>query len=273
MRTTFHTPGPTSLYVELGSGRVTIRATDTDETAVDVAGPDADDTTVEERGDQIVVIAPQRRAGLLGLGSDLDVTVSLPHGSDLTTRLGSADLEVTGRLGSTRVKSGSGEVRVDSLTQDAVVKSGSGNVLVASSTGDLRVKTGSGHVQVGRAEGTAVVATGSGRVSLDTTEADTVVKTGSGDVLVGSAGSDVSMTSGSGDLEVASFSRGAVTAKTASGSVVVGVVGGVPVWTDVSTVSGHVRSNLVGAGQPAEGQDHIEIRATTVSGDVVLTQL
>jgi DUF4097 and DUF4098 domain-containing protein YvlB len=273
MRKTFHTPGPASLYIELGSGQVVISATETDETAVNVEGPDAEDTTVEQRGDQIVVIAPQRRSGLLGLGGDLAVTVSLPHGSDLTTKLGSADLEVTGRLGSTRVKSGSGEVRVDKLSQDAVVKSGSGNVQVASSTGDLRVKTGSGHVQVGRTEGTAVVATGSGRVSLDATEAETMVKTGSGDVLVGSAGADVSMTSGSGDLEVASVSRGAVTAKTASGSVVVGVVGGVPVWTDISTLSGHVRSNLVGAGQPAEGQDHIEIRATTVSGDVVLTQL
>jgi DUF4097 and DUF4098 domain-containing protein YvlB len=273
MRKTFHTPEPTSLYVELGSGRVVIRATDTNETEVHVEGADAEDTTVEQRGDEVVVIAPQRRTGLLGFGSDLDVTVSLPHGSDLTTKLGSADLEVTGRLGSTRVKSGSGQLRVDDLTQDAVVKSGSGNVQVGSSTGDLRVKTGSGHVQVGRTEGTAVVSTGSGRVSLDAVEAETVVKTGSGDVLVGTAGAGLSMTSGSGDLEVASVSRGAVTAKTASGSVVVGVVGGVPVWTDISTVSGHVRSNLVGAGQPTEGQDHIEIRATTVSGDVVLNQL
>ena len=44
-------------------------------------------------------------------------------------------------------------------------------------------------------------------------------------------------------------------------------------WTDVSSVSGHVRSDLVGAGQPEEGQDYLEIRATTVSGDVTLTQL
>jgi len=45
------------------------------------------------------------------------------------------------------------------------------------------------------------------------------------------------------------------------------------VWTDVSCVSGSVSSNLTGAGQPEDGQDYIEIRATTVSGDISLAQL
>ena len=44
-------------------------------------------------------------------------------------------------------------------------------------------------------------------------------------------------------------------------------------WTDISSVTGSVRSNLQGAGQPAEGQDYIELRAKTVSGDVYLEQL
>ena len=42
-------------------------------------------------------------------------------------------------------------------------------------------------------------------------------------------------------------------------------------WTDISTVSGAIRSNLEGAGEPAEGADHVELRAKTVSGDIVLT--
>jgi DUF4097 and DUF4098 domain-containing protein YvlB len=273
MRKTFHTPGPTSLYVELGAGQVTVRATETDETHVTVDGPDAEETTVDQRGDEIAVVAPERRSGLLGFGRSLTVTVTLPHDSDLTTKFGSADLEVTGRVGSVRVKTGSGAVRLGDLTGDAVIKTGTGDVEVASSLGDLRVKAGSGALRVGRTGGTAVLATGSGRISVDTTEDETVAKTGSGDVVVGSAEADVSLTSGSGDLEVGSFSRGELRAKTATGNVVVGVVGGIPVWTDVSSVTGEVRSNLRGAGRPEEGQDHIEIRATTVSGDVVLNQL
>jgi DUF4097 and DUF4098 domain-containing protein YvlB len=100
-----------------------------------------------------------------------------------------------------------------------------------------------------------------------------VVKTGSGDVKVGDAGTDVTLTTGSGDLVVSTARRGRMTAKGASGDVHVGIPAGVPVWTDISTVSGEIRSSLQGAGQPAEGADHVEVRAKVVSGDIVLTEI
>jgi hypothetical protein len=45
------------------------------------------------------------------------------------------------------------------------------------------------------------------------------------------------------------------------------------VWTDISSLTGRIHSTLSGAGQPAEGQDHVEVRATTVSGNVSLVEL
>ena len=59
--------------------------------------------------------------------------------------------------------------------------------------------------------------------------------------------------------------RGKITAKNVSGDVRVGIPAGTPVWTDVNTVTGSVASNLESAGKPAEGQDYVELRATTVS--------
>jgi hypothetical protein len=38
-------------------------------------------------------------------------------------------------------------------------------------------------------------------------------------------------------------------------------------------VTGDIRSDLVGAGEPADGADHIEVRAKTATGDIVLRQL
>ena len=67
--------------------------------------------------------------------------------------------------------------------------------------------------------------------------------------------------------------RGQLTAKNVSGDIRVGVPAGVPVWTDITSLTGSVRSNLEGAGEPEEGQDFIELRARTVSGDVHLEQL
>lgn len=273
MRYTFPTPGPISLYVEIGSGDVKVNATETEETTVVVEGKDAEHVIVEQRGDEVVVKALQRRAGFLSFGNDLDVRITVPPDSELVSRLGSADLVATGRYGDVHVKSGSGEVTIDDVTGAAVFHSGSGDVRIASSTGHLRVKSGSGSVEVGRVSASTVISTGSGSIRLGSALDDTVAKTGSGDVRIDRASTSVSMTSGSGDLEVGSIDHGAIRAKTASGSVLVGVPAGVPVWTDIGCISGSIRSSLEGAGQPADGQDHVEIRATTVSGDVTLTQL
>ena len=272
MRKTFDTPEPTSLYVEFGSGRLTVHAAETPTTEVEVEGRRAEDVTVEQQGDQIVVIAA-RRSGFLPFDSDLAVTVSLPLDSELSTKLGSADVQASGRLGVVRIKCGSGDVSLDETVQDVVVQTGSGDVRLDTARGDLRVRTGSGGVQLGRVTASTVVVSGSGRITIDAAAGETVAKSGSGDVRIGSTDHHVSMTSGSGDLEVVAISRGSIKAKTASGDVTVGVEAGVPVWTDISTVTGDVSSNLEGAGRPEEGQAHVEIRATSVSGDVVLTQL
>jgi hypothetical protein len=45
------------------------------------------------------------------------------------------------------------------------------------------------------------------------------------------------------------------------------------VWTDLTTVSGAIRSDLEGVGQPEDGAEHLELRAKTVSGDIVLKQI
>ena len=81
------------------------------------------------------------------------------------------------------------------------------------------------------------------------------------------------MSTGSGDLVIGTANRGRVTAKGASGDVHVGVPAGVPVWTDVSTVSGRIRSEPRPApASPRTGADYVELRAKTVSGDIVLTE-
>lgn len=272
MHKTFPTPGPTSLYVEVGAGQVTVHATATSRTEVRAEGRDAEKVTVEQHGDEIVVKAEQRH-GFFSFGSDLAVTVTVPLDSGLVVKVGSADVTGTGRFGAVHVKSGSGAVRIEDIAGDAVIQSGSGDVEIGRASGGLRAKTGSGDVTVGHAAGSMMVASGSGRISVDSAAGDAAAKTGSGDVRIGAASHSLALTSGSGDLHVVSLTRGAVKARTASGNVRVGVPAGVPVWTDISCVTGTVRSDLEGAGRPEEGQDHIEIRATTVNGDVVLTQL
>ena len=268
----FRTDQPVQLFTEIGRGSVTIRATDATQTHVEITGRDADDVQVRQDGDRISIVGPRFRGSLPGGDHRLDVAVDLPSRSALAVRTGSAAISVAGPVGATQLKSGSGDVAMETAEDALAVETGSGDIRVERAAAEVKAKSGSGDVLVLDAAGAVLVSTGSGDVRLRATRAPAVVKTGSGDLEVGDAGSDVSFTTGSGDLVVSRAARGRVTVKAASGDVRVGVPSGVPVWTDISTVSGAIRSELAGAGEPRDGADHVELRARTVSGDVVLTE-
>lgn len=268
---TFETSEPVQLFVELGKGVVHVRATETSTTEVRVQGREADQVQVEQHGRRITVVAPKQRS-LFGGDASLQVDVTVPQDSDVAVRSGSADVLLDGRVGAGQLKSGSGDVRVASLGGPSVVETGSGDIRVDAAHADLRVKSGSGEITLGRTAASLVVSTGSGDVTVDHAAGPTAVKTGSGDLKVRESTTDVSLATGSGDLTIGSAQRGKVTVKGASGDVRVGVPEGVPVWTDISTVSGQIRSTIGGAGEPTEGQPYVELRAKTVSGDVVLVR-
>jgi DUF4097 and DUF4098 domain-containing protein YvlB len=269
----FETHGPVDLQVETGKGTVTITCTDTTETRIVVEGRDAEETRVEQHGARIEVIAPRNRGGFFGGDSELHVSAVVPTASNLAAKTGSADVTVEGDAGSIAVKSGSGDVQIATAQGASLVETGSGDIRVDHAQAELRVKSGSGDVSVGRGDGAVAVSTGSGDVEIGTSQSAAVVKTGSGDLRVRESHDDVTLATGSGDFVIDHVHRGRLSAKGASGDIRVGIPAGLPVWTDLSTVSGSIRSSLEGAGQPAEGQDHVELRAKTVSGDIVLTQI
>lgn len=269
----FETHEPVDLFLEIGKGAVEITATETTESRVDITGRDADQVDVRQSGRQISVVAPRMRSGFFGGDARLDVTITVPFNSDLVVRTGSADIRVTGTVGTCQLKTGSGNVSTGDLGGPALVETGSGDVDIAVANAELRVKSGSGQVRVRHAESAVAASTGSGDVEIGTSNGPAAVKTGSGDLRVVDAHQDVSLATGSGDLLVGTAHRGRFTMKGASGDVHIGIPAGLPVWTDISTLSGSIRSNLESAGEPAEGADHVELRAKTVSGDIVLTQV
>lgn len=264
-------PAPTSLYVELARGDVRVTCTDTATAMVVVEGRDADRVDVADRDGQISVLAP--RGGLLSaLDSPLHVTVELPGGSNVATKLGSAEVTVEGSAGAVRLRTGSGDVRLERLAGPSTIDCGAGDVRVGHAGSDLKVRTGSGDVRVEATTAELAVSTGSGDVHVLHAAAPLLVKTGSGDLRVDATTADLTFTSGSGSLAVGSTSRGRVSGKVASGDVRIGVPAGVPVWTDISSLTGRIHSALSSAGRPTEDQDHVEVRATTVSGNVSLVE-
>jgi DUF4097 and DUF4098 domain-containing protein YvlB len=267
----FESHSPADLLVEISKGSVDVQCLDTTESVVRIHGKNADDVVVEQRGDTITVVEPGR--GRIFGDNALRVEVVVPEDSNVAVRTGSADIQLEGRAGHGQLRSGSGDIAVDAVEGHLLVETGSGEVRIDDVRGDVRVKSGSGDVEIDQAGGAAAVSTGSGDVSIDTTHGTTVVKTGSGDLKISDAHGDATYSTGSGDFSIKRVHRGRVSYKGASGDVTLGIEAGVPVWTDITTVSGTIRSDLRGAGQPQEGQDHVEVRAKTVSGDIELSEV
>ncbi len=273
MNRQFETHQPIDLVVEIGRGRVRIVAVDTSETTVDLEGPDADEVTVTFEDNLLRVIGPKHNGGFFGRERGVEVTVTLPTDSNTAVKTGSADIEIGGQVHDVRLKSGSGDVTCDTFSGAGSIDTGSGDIEVSEAHAELQVKTGSGDVSVGTCVRELNISTGSGDVEVGTSNSRTVVKTGSGDLRVVTANADVSLSTGSGDLTIGTARRGKVSAKGASSDVHIGIPAGTPVWADINTVTGSIRSRLESVGAPEEGQDHIELQARTVSGDIVLDQV
>jgi hypothetical protein len=267
----FPADGPQQIHVELHSGDLTVVAQAVDQVTVEVAGGGADEVVVERRGDDIAVVAP-RRTGFLSPRPRLSVTVTAPVGSHLVARLGSAGVTTTGRLGAVRIVTGSGEVSVGEVEQ-ALVKTGSGDIRVLDVGGECELKAGSGEISVGHLSGSAHLVTGSGGIRVGHAAAPVSLKSGSGDLVVDDVEQSAVLSTATGDLRVGRARRGQLQLKNVSGDISLGVPAGIPVWTDITSNTGQVRSDLSATGAPAEGQEYVEVRARTVTGDVYLEQL
>lgn len=266
---TFDTPEAVDLYLELDRGHATVTAVATGQSSVRVEGDQPERLQVHFDGRSLRAVVERR--SLFDFAPSLQVWVTVPVDSRAAVKTGSAGVATSGRLAEVNVTTGSGEVEV-AEAGDARVQTGSGGVRIGTA-GELRAKTGSGDISVGEVAGTAVLHSGSGDLTLGHARATASLKTASGDIEVEVADGDLAATTASGAIDVRRVARGEITGSSASGSLRIGVPPGVPVWTDISTLTGRITSDLAGAGRPEAGQDFLRLRAKTVSGDVRLEQL
>lgn len=270
--TTFPADGPIGMSVRQTSGDLTVTATDTDQVTVDVraSGRNADDlvaaTTVEYRDGALRIEAP-RSTGLLG-GSSVDINVTLPAGSTADLQSGSGDVVLDGELGAVAAKAGSGVVTIASCA-DARLQSGSGGMIVRRCA-SIVAHAGSGDVRIGEVDGRVDVETGSGDIEVSGRITGGRASTGSGDVEVGSVEGAFDIRTASGEIGVRRAVEGQLQATAASGNVSVAIADGTAAHLDVSSVTGHVLSDLDEADAPDDSDRKLFLTVRTVSGSIRL---
>jgi DUF4097 and DUF4098 domain-containing protein YvlB len=287
MRTeTFQTPGETRLDIRLGAGEIRVETAEVQETTV-VLEPLRDNESstaavenarVELRdrgnGHEIVIDVRDRARGLgIFRGAEVLVAITSPEGTSVETKSGSADVEGRGRFGSVKVETGSGDVEFTEIAGEANISAASGDVQLSSVGGDAQVNTASGDVQIRQIGGEAKINSASGDVIIREVQGELSVNSASGDVLVREAGSSVGINTASGDQALGSVVSGKVTLKSASGDLKVGIREGTSLWVDARSRSGEVRSELPVSDLPPDGNGPtVELRASTMSGDVTVTR-
>lgn len=274
---TFTTPGPTALTIRFAAGELHVVAEHRDTTTVEVApnnaSSDADvehanATTVEQRGNEILVIAPNTKRWF-GRSPKLQITVAAPVSSRANVFVESAQVAMRGQLGDVDVNSASGDVRVERAA-GLTLSTASGDVWVDDVDDDARVKTASGDVRLSSVGGSAELTTASGDIHAQHVGGAMRIRTASGDAFGGVIGGSVSAKTASGDVSVSSVATGSVEIDSASGDVSVGIAEGSAAWLEVQSLSGDVTSDLDAADAPADDAPTVTVRARSLSGDIAI---
>jgi DUF4097 and DUF4098 domain-containing protein YvlB len=279
--TTYPTPHPISATIDLAAGDIEVRASDRDDTIVEVAPSyalnDADVAAVEQtrvefaNGVLRVIGAKGRGMGLRHNRGSVRVTVSMPTGSSVQATSGIGRITGSGRFGDCRVRSGAGDVAIaDASSLD--VATGIGEVTANEITGDVKVKTGTGAVRVTSVGGATHIRNSNGITELGDAQGTVSVKSSNGRVTIDRAHSDVKAATSLGDVTLGSVEGGSVEVRTAMGRVEVGVREGVAARLDLHTSFGNVISGLAPTGQPAATDGTVTVVARTSAGDIVISR-
>ena len=272
---------PILAQLRTGNGDVRITGSDDDQVRVVLNGSPAeiDRARVDLSYGTLIVDtapAPDRVPAAIGTLVDLlvgrdnvDVEVQLPPGCRLDLRGGSGEVTISTPVAEAEIQVRSGDVTMAEVRGLAQLRTGSGDIRIPSA-GSVQIHTESGDVVVDQASQAAQITTGSGDVRLDRAGGPIAMKTGAGDLRIGMITGEATVTLGSGELTIDQMGAGRLEIDSGSGDVTVTVVAGLPVWTDISTLSGDLYSTLPSLGQPEQGADYLELRARTGSGDIHL---
>lgn len=262
MEQTYDTPGDVTVVLQIASGDVTVHATETVRTSIEISGYDKampPRVSCEPVGDgyRVTIEHRSKRGWGFSFGRGPSFELTVPIGTRIDGAAGSAELEVRGALGSLAFRTGSGDVAFDEIAGDVQIACASGDVSGRAIGGHFSFKGASGDLDIGSIGGGALI------------------RSASGDVQVRRLDGPSTLTIGSGDIELREVGAGSVNVRAISGDVQVGVREGMGVWMDVSSTSGDVQSGLDPAprGEASESDPQLELTVHTVSGDVDISRV
>lgn len=271
---TFHTRGPIAATVDIVFGNIRFEAGDRRDTVVEVRPVDpswdldvkaAEEAVIEFADGKLQVKHPKLRTVLATKYGSVEVLVQLPTGSDVQGETAKGGYVVDGVVGSCRLKTPTGDIEVEQATSVDLRTTG-GSVTVDHVTGQADVR-GNRDVRIRQVDGGAVVKNIGGDSWLGEVAGDLRVSSANGHITVDVARAGVDARTASGDVRVGEVGGGSVDLYTATGEVAVGIAQGTAVRLDVKSSAGRVFNSLEA---PQQGDRTIKLRARTHGGNITI---
>ena len=283
---TFNTPAPIAVALELYVANVRFAVSDRPDTIVEVRPSDpnkaadikaAENTRVGyDAGTRTLSIISRKRVNrLTGVSGkrpeSIDVVIQLPTDSEVRGTAGVGDFRSDGALGSFSLKTDLGTVQL-AETGPLNLRSGAGKIVVEGVSGSAEVHNSAGDIQIGAVDGTADLSAGNGKVQLGAVTGAASLKNSNGSVAVDCALSDITAATSNGAVRIGEVVRGKVSASSKNGSVEVGVREGSAAWLELNTLVGRVHNELADSDAPEAGEpvDKVEVHADTKLGDITI---
>jgi len=283
---TFSTPSPIAVTLDLYVADVRFAVSDRTDTSVEVRPSDpgkaadiqaAENTRVEydDATRTLSVVSRKPRNRFVNFSSkrpeSIDVVIELPTDSDVRGEAGIGDFQADGALGTVVLKTNLGAVRL-AETGPLKVRGGLGEIAVEGVSGSAEVHCGSGDILIGAVDGPADVSASNGKVRVGVITGPASVKASNGTVSVDRALSDITAISSNGEVRVGEVARGKVSATSRNGAVEVGIREGSAAWLELNTGLGRVYNELDSAEAPEAGEpvDRVEVHASTKLGNITI---
>ena len=259
--TTFDTPTPVQIHIDLSGGSVRVRASERADTVVTVrpgnerraADVQAADQVRVEYADGRLGITSPRRPRLLFMGSmpSVEIELLVPENSGLAAALTAGDVDCEGRLGDIRIDNRYGDIRIDRAAT-------------------LHARTTAGDIAVARVDRDGDAGTSYGQIRIREAGGALRLDSACGDITVERALDSVAATTKYGQVSVHQAAGGSLDLATSYGTVEAGVREGTPTWLDLESNSGKVRNLLTPSDAPDGAEEPLRIRARTSYGDIVV---
>jgi DUF4097 and DUF4098 domain-containing protein YvlB len=283
---TFNTPSPISVALDLYAADVRFTVSDRADTVVEVrpSDPDkaadvkaAENTSVayDEGARTLSIVSRKPRNRFVNFSGkrpeSIDVVIELPTHSEVRAEAELGGFRSDGALGGVAIKTGLGAVEL-AETGPLRLHNGVGNISVEGVSGSAEVHGGSSDIRIGAVDGTAEVANGNGKVRLGVVTGPANIKNSNGSVHVERALSDITAASSNGEVRIGEVVRGTVSAASTHGGVEVGVRAGSAAWLELNTEVGRVYNELASTDAPEAGEpvDKVAVRASTKLGDITI---